>query len=152
MENGQIAVVTGGSGFVGSHLVDLLLEKGFKVRCIVRGTSNLRWLKDKDVIIDDCGLHDKTALSNVLKNADYLFHVAGVVRSKTKKGFFLGNVETTKNLLEVIAENGFKFKRIVIVSSLTACGPSPDGKPIDETVIPRPVSYTHLTLPTTPYV
>ncbi|MDZ7766997.1 MAG: NAD-dependent epimerase/dehydratase family protein [Melioribacteraceae bacterium] len=53
-----ISVVTGANGFVGSHLVDFLLEKGHKVKCIVRGSSNLRWLKDKDVEIHKCGLFD----------------------------------------------------------------------------------------------
>jgi len=104
MENKEIAVVTGGTGFVGSHLVDLLLEKGFIVRCITRESSNLRWLKGKDVEIFDSGLFNKKGLEVVMKNADYLFHVAGVVRSKNKNGFFKGNVETTQNLLEVIVD------------------------------------------------
>jgi nucleoside-diphosphate-sugar epimerase len=140
MEVRQKAVVTGGSGFVGSHLVDLLLEKGFEVKCIVRGTSNLRWLKGKNVSIETCGLYDKAALAKVLENTDYLFHVAGVVRSKNKSGFFKGNVETTKNLLEVISENGIQIKRVIIVSSLTACGPSPEGNPINENVTPKPIT------------
>jgi len=49
MESKQIAVVTGSNGFVGSHLVDLLLEKNFSVRCIVRESSNLKWLEGKDI-------------------------------------------------------------------------------------------------------
>ena len=66
-------------------------------------------------------LFDKEGLKNVLRDADYLYHVAGVVRSKTKKGFYKGNVETTKNLLEVISEVNPNIKRVIIVSSLTAC-------------------------------
>ena len=140
MEIKKIAVVTGGSGFVGSHLVDLLLEKGLKVKCIVRGTSNLRWLVNKDVEICDSGLFDKEKLKPILTDANYLFHVAGVVRSKNKEGFFKGNVETTKTLLEVISEVNPNIERIVIVSSLTACGPSLDGKPCTEETAPRPIT------------
>ncbi len=140
MENRKVAVVTGGSGFVGSHLVDLLLEKGYEVRCIVRKTSNLRWLRGKEVTIHECGLFDSEGLKEVLTGADYLYHVAGVVRSKTKKGFFRGNVDTTKTLLEVISANNIKLKRFLIVSSLTACGPSLDGKPCSESTIPKPIT------------
>ena len=83
MKDKTISVVTGGSGFVGSHMADYLLEKGHKVKCIVRDSSNLRWLKDKNIEIIKCGLFDKNALKEVLKDADYLFHIAGVVKSKT---------------------------------------------------------------------
>lgn len=140
MENKKIAVVTGGTGFVGSHLVDLLITKNFEVRCIIRKTSSLKWLEGKNVKIYKSGLFDKTGLAEVLKDADYLFHVAGVVRSKTKEGFFKGNVETTKNLLEVISELNNKIKRVVIVSSLTACGPSKNGKPVTEETVPQPIT------------
>lgn len=140
MEDKKIAVVTGGTGFVGSHLVDLLLKKNFKVKCIVRKSSSLKWLEGKDVEIYDCGLFDKEGLYDVLKDADYLYHVAGVVRSKTKNGFFRGNVDTTKNLLEVISESNKKIKRVVIVSSLTAVGPAKNGITVNEETEPNPIT------------
>ena len=140
MKNSKVAVVTGGTGFVGSHLVDLLLNEGFNVRCITRKTSSLKWLDGKDVEIYDCGLFDKKGLREVMKDADYLFHVAGVVRSKNKEGFYRGNVDTTKNLLEVTAEVNPKIEKVVIVSSLTACGPSLDGKPCTEETEPHPIT------------
>ena len=140
MEDKKIVVVTGGTGFVGSHLVDLLLKKNLTVRCIVRKSSSLKWLEGKDVEIIDCGLFDKEGLYDVLRDADYLYHVAGVVRSKTKKGFYTGNVETTKNLLEVISESNKKIKRVVIVSSLTAVGPAQDGIPVNEVTEPNPIT------------
>jgi len=104
MNNEIISVVTGASGFVGSHLVDLLLEKGHKVICILRKTSSRRWLENKPVEIFDKGLFDKDSLKEVLKNADYLFHVAGVVKAKKEEGYFKGNVETTRNLLDALVE------------------------------------------------
>ena len=127
MENKKTSVVTGANGFVGSHLVDLLLEKGHKVRCIVRGSSNLKWLAGKDIEIKNCGLFDKEGLKDALKDADYLFHVAGVVKSKTDEGYIKGNVETTRNLLDSVLEVNKGIKRIVIVSSQTAGGPSVDA-------------------------
>lgn len=132
MEKKEIAVITGGTGFVGSHLVDLLLSKGYEVWCIVRKSSNTKWLNGKNVKLLDCGLNDKNELLKVIKDVDYIFHVAGVVKSKTKEGYFLGNVETTKNLLETVIENKINLKRFVVVGSLTATGPSLDGIPVNE--------------------
>ena len=132
MQTQEIAVVTGANGFVGSHLVDNLIEKGFKVRCIVRKSSNLRWLDGKNIEIFNCGLFDKDGLRIAFKDANYIFHVAGVVKSKTKEGYFKGNVETTRILLEVALENSLTIKRFLFVSSGTVTGPSLDGKPLTE--------------------
>ena len=101
----NISVVTGANGFVGSHLVDLLLEKGDEVRVIVRKSSNLKWLKDKNIKVYDTGLFDKDGLRKALKGANYIYHVAGVVKAKKPEDYFKGNVETTKNILDVALEN-----------------------------------------------
>lgn len=140
MDRKPIAVVTGGTGFVGSHLVDLLLEKEYEVRCIVRKTSDLKWLNNKDVKIYDCGLYDKSAIKEVIKDADYVYHVAGVVKSKTKEGYFKGNVETTKTLIDAALESEAKLKRFLVVSSQTVTGPSLDGKPVNEETECKPIT------------
>ncbi len=140
MEKREIALVTGGTGFVGSHLVDLLLSKNFEVWCIVRKSSNLRWLKGKNVKLIDFGLNDQNSLKNAIKNVNYIYHVAGVVKSKTKEGYFQGNVETTRNLLDTVIENQITLKRFVIVGSLTASGPSLDGIPVDENTSCNPIT------------
>lgn len=136
----KISVVTGATGFVGSHLVDYLIEQGHEVRCIVRKSSDLKWLKNKDVKIFNCGLTDKEELSNVIKDSDYIFHVAGVVKSKTKDGYFKGNVEPTRNILDVCLKDNPQIKRIIIVSSLTACGPSKIGEPCNEKTKENPIT------------
>ena len=140
MTKDYTAVVTGANGFVGSHLVDLLLEKGFKVRCIVRKSSNLRWLKDKDVEIIDSGLRDKDGLRKAFNGAQYIFHVAGVVKSKKPQGYFDANVENTRVLLDTALEFKDKIKRFVIVSSQTATGPSLDGNPVTEKTECKPIT------------
>ncbi len=119
-----VSVLTGATGFIGSHLADLLLENGHKVICITRKTSNLRWLQNKDLEIIDSGLNDAESLKKVLKDANYLFHVAGVVKAKKMEDYINGNVETTKNLLEVLLEVNKNINKIVVVSSQTAAGPS----------------------------
>ena len=138
--NNPIAVITGANGFVGSHLVDLLLEKKYKVRCLVRKTSNMRWLEGKDIEVIDTGLLDKEGLRKAFKDASYIFHVAGVVKSKKSEGYFKGNVDTTRILLETALEFKDSIKRILIVSSLTATGPSLNGSPVNEETECRPIT------------
>jgi len=140
MEKQFTAVVTGASGFVGSHLVDLLLEKNFNVKCIVRKTSNLKWLKDKNVEIHICELTDVDGLKRIFNGADYIFHVAGVVKAKNPQGYFDGNVKTTKAMLEAAEEYKDKIKRFLLVSSQTSSGPSPFGKPITENDPCKPIT------------
>jgi dihydroflavonol-4-reductase len=132
MNDKKIAVVTGANGFVGSHLVDLLLEEGYAVRCVTRKTSDLKWLKGKDVEICDCGLTNSEELKKVFSGAEYIYHVAGVVKSKAPEGYFKGNVETTRVLLETALKFKDTLKRFLVVSSQTACGPSLNGKHITE--------------------
>jgi len=140
MQTKEIAVVTGANGFVGSHLVDNLLSKGLKVKCIVRKSSNLKWLDGKDLEIFDSGLFDKDGLRKAFKDANYIYHVAGVVKSKTKDGYFKGNVETTRNLLEVALENKSTIKRFLVVSSQTVSGPSTEGNPVNEETECNPIT------------
>jgi len=140
MEKKIISVVTGASGFVGSHLVDKLLNEGHLVKCILRSTSSKRWLEGKNVEIVDCGLFDKEPLKKVLVDADYVFHIAGVVKAKTEEGYFKGNVETTKVLLEVLDEVNPNIKRFVVASSQTACGPSLNGVPCNEETPEHPIT------------
>ena len=140
MNSKQIAAVTGANGFVGSHLVDYLITKNFEVRCIVRKSSNLQWLKGKDVKIFNCGLFDKEGLREAFKDVNYIFHVAGVVKAKDEEGYFKGNVEATRVLLEAAAEVKEQIKKFVVVSSQTVSGPALDGKPVTEGMQPNPLT------------
>lgn len=138
--NKPIAVVTGANGFVGSHLVDLLIDKGYMVRCLVRRSSNLRWLKDKPVEIIDSGLLDTDGLRKSMTGASLFFHVAGVVKSKEKEGYFKGNVETTRAILDVALDFKDSLKKIVIVGSETTAGPAVPGSPSTEAMEPAPIT------------
>ena len=141
MNDKQIAIVTGANGFVGSHLVDYLLTKDFEVRCIVRKSSNLRWLKNKNIIIFDCGLFNKDGIRKAFNGANYIFHVAGVVKAKNEAGYFRGNVEATKILLEVAEEFKENIKKFLIVSSQTVSGPSSSiNNPVNEETDCKPLT------------
>ncbi|MCA9739939.1 NAD-dependent epimerase/dehydratase family protein [candidate division KSB1 bacterium] len=120
------AVVTGANGFIGSHLVEYLLQAKFEVSCLQRGTSNpafLQGLPIKTEVID-YQQPETLAKSPALLEADYIFHAAGVTKRVTKAQFIEGNVEPAQNLLEVLSAREDKPKRFVFISSQAALGPS----------------------------
>lgn len=139
MDNNGIAIVTGASGFVGSHLVEKLLDLNFHVRVLARKESQLQWLKEKPLEIVRCEYKDIDCLANAIKDANYIFHVAGVIKAKKKDLYYKGNVETTKNLL-IASQNAKKLKRFVLVSSQAAAGPSSIQNPKTEEMDCYPVT------------
>lgn len=134
------ALVTGATGFVGSHLVDKLLEKNYEVYCLKRKTSSTKWLDGKNIKYVDGDLFSNEALEACIKDMDYVFHVAGVVKAKTKEGFYHDNIDSTKNLLEITYKVNPGLKKFIFVSSLAACGPAKTDKPVDENTVPDPIT------------
>ena len=134
------ALVTGATGFVGSHLVDKLIEKNYEVYCLKRKTSSTKWLDGKNVKYVEGDLFSNEALESCIKDMDYVFHVAGVVKAKNKEGFYHGNSDSTKNLLEIAYKVNPGLKKFIFVSSLAACGPAKTDKPVDESTVPDPIT------------
>ncbi len=139
------ALITGATGFVGSHLADKLLEKNYEVYCLKRKTSSTRWLDDKNVNYVDGDLFSNEALEKCISGMDYVFHVAGVVKAKTKEGFYHGNYYSTKNLLEITNKVNPDLKKFVHISSLAACGPAKTNKPVNEETKPDPITTYGIT-------
>lgn len=135
------AFVTGANGFVGSHLVDRLLKEGFEVTCLVRKTSNLRWLENKPVQLHYGSLNDKNSLIEGIKNCNFVYHVAGVLFGRNRESFFKGNVDGTRNLLEACVESGQSFERLLYVGTQAVAGPSPNGEPINEDSECHPLTW-----------
>jgi dihydroflavonol-4-reductase len=135
------ALVTGANGFVGSHLVEGLLAKGYQVRCLVRKTSNLKWLSGLEVEYAYGDIAQKDSLKEAVRNVDFIFHSAGLTKAKTREDYFKANAEGTRNLIDACMAENPKLKRFVYISSQAAVGPGIDKRPTDETASCRPVTY-----------
>jgi len=134
------ALVTGANGFIGSFLVEALLEQGFEVTCLVRKTSNLKWIKHLPVRLEYGDIVNFQSIINPVKNMDCIFHCGGIVRARKEEDFFSVNSLGTKNLLEACKKHSPNLKRFIYVSSQAAAGPAFDTNPVTEVMPAKPVS------------
>lgn len=118
----MIAVVTGGSGFIGQNLVRRLLQDGHTVRCLTRpfGGAAPAGASAWPVEYDDL---DSLRRCGAFDGADAVFHLAGVTEAAGRALYDAGNVTPTHNLLRALAERRIRA-RFVYVSSQAAAGPA----------------------------
>lgn len=144
---GGTVVVTGATGFLGSHVADLLLARGRAVRASVRPTSDRRWLDPRvevreAVLAPAPGLPDDAdagTLDALLDGASAVVHCAGLVRAPDEAGYRRANVLATRRLLDAAARAG-TVRAFVLISSLAASGPSTPGRPRRESDTCAPVT------------
>jgi nucleoside-diphosphate-sugar epimerase len=123
--------ITGGTGFLGSRLIQSITAGPHTVYCLCRdkkssgdGGGPVRW------IVGD--LLDTSSYKDILKRADYVFHLAGLIHARRKEEFIKVNVTGTETLIEACLEAGAPLKRFVHMSSIAAMGPGYDGRLLKE--------------------
>jgi nucleoside-diphosphate-sugar epimerase len=133
-------LVTGATGFIGSHLVEALVQRGVRVRCLVRPTSRLKWLQGLPVefIYGDC--QEKNALRRSVQDVHQVFHLAGATKAMEEKTYFEVNAQGTRNLVDACLEHNPALEKFIYVSSQAAAGPCRDGGKKKESDRCQPVS------------
>ena len=133
-------LVTGATGFIGSHLVEKLVKEKYEVSVLIKKQKKIQkqridsinLLKKLNVKIYYGNLLDKNSLNNAVNDNEVIFHLAAIARPMAIKNeeYFKVNEIGTENLLGVCKNK--KIKKIIIMSSISAVGPTRDGKPINE--------------------
>jgi nucleoside-diphosphate-sugar epimerase len=114
-------LVTGATGFLGSHLTDALVKKGYKVKALVRKTSNTLLLEKLGVELGYGDITDGSSLLPIFKDCEIVYHCAAKVSDwGSPQDFSQLNVEGTENILKASLKTG--VKRLIHVSSLTVLG------------------------------
>lgn len=115
--------VTGGTGFVGSHVVEGLVEQGHEPLCLVRETSDTEHLDEIGAEQFVGSLSDVEGLAPAIEQADAIIHIAGVIKVRRPRDFYSINGEATCRLAELTSELNPDLGRFVYLSSMSAMGP-----------------------------
>ncbi len=132
-------LVTGATGFLGSHIAEQLSRQGHTVRVLVRRTSDRSFLRGIDV---EEALGDVTqpdTLPAAVEGMESIVHAAGLVKARSAEEFDAVNAGGTANLLSTLGQ-ARQLRRFVLISSLAAHGPSEDGHPRPVDAPPAPVT------------
>jgi dihydroflavonol-4-reductase len=135
------AFVTGATGFVGSHVAQVLAEQGADLRLLVRTASdpkNIQQLNADRVIGDLC---DPESIDRAMAGCDVVFHVAADYRLwvRDPAQMYQANVEGTRTILQAARKN--RVRRVVYTSSVATMGFTVKNNPVDES---SPVSLENM--------
>jgi nucleoside-diphosphate-sugar epimerase len=134
------ALVTGGTGFIGSSVVDLLLREGHSVRLFSRRRELPEGLKEKDIEVFRGDLKDFASVIRAMDGIDLFFHI-GEITNITEAASF-NNVKLIEQILTAVIEK--EIRRFIFVSSLTVAG-IPSVIPANEDTEPEVILEDHYT-------
>jgi nucleoside-diphosphate-sugar epimerase len=133
-------LITGATGFIGSHLAETYIKNGYRVSALIRKNSRLADLAKHKVELIEADYSDVWSLENAVKNQDYVFHLAAAIYAPTWEKYYQYNCQATENLLNACLHNRHSMKRFVFVSSISAIGPGLKGQYLNENHPCQPIS------------
>ncbi len=131
--------VTGGTGFIGSCVVELLLAEGHEVSCLVLPGSGKGWLGDPKIRYVEGDILRGESMRPIMEESEAVIHLAGITRARSEEDFVSVNVEGTRALLDAAGRQAHR-PHVILMSSLAAVGPCTPGETHDEDAPLRPIT------------
>lgn len=131
-------LLTGATGFVGSHAAEAFVQAGYQVRALVRSHARARTLDTTGIDFVVGSLEDDSALRAACDGIDTVVHLAALTHARSDDDYENTNVAGTRTLLD--GAIGAGVRRFVYLSSLAACGPAVDGRGVRDDDPPRPLT------------
>jgi len=135
-------LLTGANGFVGSHVLDRLIEQQQDVAILLRPTSDRGFIAEQlpKVEVRAGAIDQPASLDAALEGITHVIHCAGATKALNTAGFFAVNQLGTRHVVEAVNRRGSQIRRFIHISSLAAAGPSRPDKFVHERDEPKPVS------------
>jgi len=135
-------LLTGASGFVGSHILDSLLEHQISTAVLLRTTSSSRFLSQQlnQGEVRHGSIEEPESLFKALQGITHIIHCAGRTRAVSRSEFYQTNHLGTRHVIDAINSQGSGIERLIHISSLAVCGPATAQDPANEKTPTRPVS------------
>jgi len=135
-------LLTGATGFVGSHILDSLRARGLAVRVLVRASSSRRYLQPHLQHLELCegNLDNPAALDRALEGVTHVIHCAGTTRARNAAEFYAVNQQGTRHLVAAVNARREHIRRLLHISSLAVSHPATPAAPAREDDPPAPIS------------
>jgi nucleoside-diphosphate-sugar epimerase len=135
-------LLTGASGFVGSHILDHLRERGLATVLLLRPTSNKQFIAPHlpKVELRPGSITEPGSLQQAMADITHVIHCAGATKAGRIAGLYNTNEGGTRNIVSAVNAHNGQVQRLVHISSLAAAGPAGRDQPAREQNPPRPVS------------
>jgi dihydroflavonol-4-reductase len=134
---GKLILLTGGTGFLGRHLVPVLLAEGHRLRLLVRRSSEIDWLPTAGVEFVYGDITDAKTVERAASGVEYVVHAAGHFRFWGSNDVFNRvNVQGTEAVAKAVLQQ--RVARLIHISAIAIAGKQPAGVRIDENVLSYP--------------
>jgi nucleoside-diphosphate-sugar epimerase len=115
----KIAAITGATGFLGSHIVRALADRGFNTRILARRPYQHPVWRDLSPEIVSGDLGDDSAIELLIRDATIVVHAAGVVAARSRQEFFSVNCDGTRQIAQAVSRSS-ESMRFLLISSIAA--------------------------------
>lgn len=136
----ETVLVTGATGFVGSHVLEAYQSHGLRLCALVRKEADAQRLAVQGISCIRGALEDSEALREAVSGTDAVLHLAAVTKGRSFADYQRANVAGTQALIEAMLAAEPRPKRLIYLSSLAAVGPSLDGRPVTRNDVPKPLT------------